>query len=353
MHGALNRLKQELIDRPFTGRTYELLQFMVDQSLARIDDTSPQPVTFEALTLQSACASPAEREMAPKDWMPKRPVLEATLVRVQRALPLPHLQFGYAKGGGRGNPSLFWLELTQESPDQNDAVSVHGQALSIDYKRSGLAAVKPSLLIRWLMRDGQIRNRSSRGLTLLIGVLIGTLLWGLGLVSVLLALGLTHQPLTSSSLVILLVSLAGFWVGWKQLYEPWYRLLDERVVKAPNWVPAVLEDPCELEIFRHDKQRWIRLVRYTADCPLCGGEVELMPGKPDQRLPLVGRCIESPHIHVFSFDRTSLQGSYLGPILPPSHKRVRAHAGSPPTDERTDAPYPNERHQSSDGTSMR
>lgn len=315
MQSALSRLKQELTDRPFTGRTYELLQFMVNQSLARLDDTNTQPLTFEALALQSACASSTEREMLPKDWMPKRPVLEATLTRVQHALPLPHLQFGYAKGGGRGNPSLYWLELAV-APASFAPGTASESPPSVEYRRSAQGTVKPSLLIRWLMRDGQIRNRSPRGLTLLVGVLIGTLMWGLGLAAVLLALGLTHQPLTSSSLVILLVSLAGSWVGWKQLYEPWFRLLDERVVKAPYWVPAILEDPCELEIFRHDKERWIRLVRYVADCPLCGGTVELMPGKPDQCLPLVGRCLESPHIHVFTFDRTSLQGTYLGPALP-------------------------------------
>lgn len=323
MQSALNRLKQELTDRPFTGRTYELLQFMVDQSLTRLDAPNPQPLTFEALALQSACASPAEREMLPKDWMPKRSVLEAALTRVQHALPLPHLQVGYAKGGGRGNPSLYWLELAT-APEGDTSDSTPEPAPSVEYRRSAQGTVKPSLLIRWLMRGGQIRNRSPRGLTLLVGVLIGTLLWGLSLAAVLLALGLTHQPLTSSSLVILLVSLAGFWIGWKQLYEPWFRLLDERVVKAPHWVAAVLEDPCELEIFRHDKERWIRLVRYAADCPLCGGTVELMPGKPDQCLPLVGRCLESPHIHVFTFDRTSLQGTYLGPALPPA--RLVSHS---------------------------
>lgn len=31
------------------------------------------------------------------------------------------------------------------------------------------------------------------------------------------------------------------------------------------------------------------------------------------RLPLVGRCGESPYAHVFSFDRVRLKGTYLGP----------------------------------------
>ena len=35
-------------------------------------------------------------------------------------------------------------------------------------------------------------------------------------------------------------------------------------------------------------------------------------GKPDQKAPLVGRCREAPHAHVYSFDRVTLKGFFLG-----------------------------------------
>ena len=65
-----------------------------------------------------------------------------------------------------------------------------------------------------------------------------------------------------------------------------------------------------------DNLKWIRLVRYTADCPLCGGKIELASGRPEHKLPLVGRCTESPHYHVFTFDRMLCRGTYIGPPLP-------------------------------------
>lgn len=111
-----------------------------------------------------------------------------------------------------------------------------------------------------------------------------------------------------------------FWLVWKEVYQPWWRLLDDRVVNASHWVAAFAEDPCQLEMYRQAGEKWIRLVRFTADCPLCGGSVELRPGKPEHRYPLVGRCLESPHYHVFSFDRSHLLGTYIGPPLPETLK---------------------------------
>ncbi|MOA46942.1 hypothetical protein D3C78_1695210 [compost metagenome] len=93
-------------------------------------------------------------------------------------------------------------------------------------------------------------------------------------------------------------------------------MVDERVVKAPAALLSFWEDPAELEMHRDsEKQQWTRFVRFSGDCPLCSGRVLLMPGKPEFRFPLVGRCSESPYAHVFSFDRARLSGVYLGPAL--------------------------------------
>jgi len=135
---------------------------------------------------------------------------------------------------------------------------------------------------------------------------------------ILLGFSLPEHPLTTGSLIALLLTLLGFWVGWKELYAPWFRVVDDCVVKAPLWVMALTEESCELEMFRQENFRWTRLVRFSADCPICGSNLELRPGKPDQNYPLVGRCIESPYAHVYSFDRMTLRGTYLGPVSSPS-----------------------------------
>lgn len=107
------------------------------------------------------------------------------------------------------------------------------------------------------------------------------------------------------------------WFIWANFYAPWWRLVDDRVIKAPSALLSILEDSAELEMHRDSEgQQWTRFVRFSADCPICSGRVLLMPGKPDQALPIVGRCIESPYSHVYSFDRVRLSGTYLGCEVP-------------------------------------
>lgn len=78
---------------------------------------------------------------------------------------------------------------------------------------------------------------------MLLGISIETICWALCLAMILLSLGVSSQPLTAGSLILLTLAFAGFWFGWNSLYEQWFRLVDERIVKAPNWVPAFLKIP--------------------------------------------------------------------------------------------------------------
>lgn len=61
-----------------------------------------------------------------------------------------------------------------------------------------------------------------------------------------------------------------------------------------------------------DKLKVARITEFTAICPICSGVIDLANGKPDQKQPLVGRYREAPHAHVYSFDRMSKQGYFLG-----------------------------------------
>lgn len=316
MNQALLQLKHALVECHAQGRAYDVLAFMADQGLTRSPEAN-QKLTFEAGALQAGAAPAHERDQEAKDWVPREVALRAALERAQQSLPDPRIVLGYKKGLGRGNRSLYWLELSTEATEETDSGTDQSPPRkSVTYRRSEKGAVKPSSLVRWLMKDGEFRNMSPSGITMLLGISIGTICWALCLAMILLGLGVSSKPLTAGSLILLILAFAGFWFGWKSLYEPWFRLVDERIVKAPNWLPALFEAPCELEMYGQRKARWTRLVRYNADCPMCGGEIELVPGRPDQRLPLVGRCIESPHAHVFTFDRTTLRGAYIGPVLP-------------------------------------
>ena len=61
-----------------------------------------------------------------------------------------------------------------------------------------------------------------------------------------------------------------------------------------------------------DGYKVARVTEFIATCPICSAPIELADGKPDQKAPLVGRCREAPHAHVYSFDRVTLKGFFLG-----------------------------------------
>jgi uncharacterized membrane protein YqaE (UPF0057 family) len=308
---ALQRLKSHLVESPARGRAYEILLFMVDSCLERPD--SDEKLTFEADMLLKSCGTAAEREMDPKDWIPNIKVLRRALTLAQPETE-PRLQMGYTAGGGRGVVSLYWLELP--SPNVTAQEPETAPFSTVIYRRSAKGSIKPSLAAQLFLRDGEMRNLSARGITFLSSILLGSAFWVATLGIMLLSLSLREGPVTMGSLISLLLTLLGFVFGWYQIYAPWFRVINDCVVKAPLWITSFGADGCELEMFRHDKYRWTRLVRFSTDCPICGSNVELQPGKPDQNYPLVGRCVESPHAHVYSFDRMTLRGIYLGPVFP-------------------------------------
>ncbi len=319
----LKRLKHHLTENPSRGRAYEILSFMADAHLARPD--YDQKLAFEAKALLAGCGTAAEQETDPKDWVPSITILRRALGLAQPSSTGQRLQIGYKPGGGRGVVSLYWLEL--EPQDDTVQTPEIEPSSTVTYRRSAKGSIKPSLAARLFLRDGEMRNLSVRGITFLSSILLGSAFWVAMLGVLLLSLSLRDGPISMGSLLTLLLTALGFIFGWHHIYAPWFRVIDDCVVKAPLWVMAMSEDGCELEMFRHEKSRWTRLVRFSADCPWCGSNIELKAGKPDQHYPLVGRCIESPHAHVYSFDRMTLSGTYLGPLF----SSVAASHSAPPT----------------------
>jgi hypothetical protein len=71
----------------------------------------------------------------------------------------------------------------------------------------------------------------------------------------------------------------------------------------------VLEDVRDLANAKAPKR--IDLVKYTSECPICGGRVVVGSGGFRFWARLVGRCQRSPREHVFSFDHVTEVGSRL------------------------------------------
>ncbi|MDE3736405.1 hypothetical protein PSH28_07365 [Pseudomonas resinovorans] len=324
MQDVMRCLQEELNDAPADTKAHRILQFMVQAKLAEMEKGRCEPQVFSRSALLLNVEGDLKGQTTnPTTWLPPG-LLErflesrqsALLDRLQRAGQdqMPVIRTNDGKGG-KGIERAYWLDVAPlpEGIEADEPVRLLSR---IEYRRTEAGEVKPSWLMRLVFRKGELKNRSWRGLLLLASILFGILLLGLwflvGVWSVSsLDQGLTLRQLASTAFFVLCV-----WFMWGSFYAPWWRLVDDRVIKAPTALISLLEDSAELEVHRDSEgAQWTRFVRFSGDCPLCTGRVLLMPGEPDQVLPLVGRCVESPYAHVFSFDRVRMQGAFIGPPL--------------------------------------
>ena len=318
-------LDEELRQSPAPEvKAYKVIQFLLEASIAALEKGNQDPQTFDRATLLKILdpkLAAAGRD--PARWLSTATLetfLDARMNSIRRRAEhmglkhLPVIASSEAKGGA-GNQRIYWLATrpVEASDGGSLVVQAHRQ---IVYTRTENGEVQPAWFLRLIFRKGVLENRSWRGLMMFITVLLGIgalLLWVLASMWSLSALdqALTLRQLVSSFLVICLA-----WCIWRGLHQPWVELVDNRVVKAPAVLLALKEDSAELEMYRDEAKRpWTRFVRFSSDCPFCGGRVLLAEGRPDHLMPLVGRCGESPHAHVFSFDRARLSGCYIGPPL--------------------------------------
>ena len=119
------------------------------------------------------------------------------------------------------------------------------------------------------------------------------------------------KPITTQSIVIIILMIAiPYWVWFGKLV-PFFRLFDDRIRDASDSMLSLEEKEAQLEFYKEGDIRVIRIVRYSSDCSICGAEVYLDDGSPDFPRRMVGRCAESPREHVFSFDRVTRKGAVL------------------------------------------
>jgi len=216
-----------------------------------------------------------------------------------------------ASSGGAGNSSTYAMDFIRlpEVEGQTAPLPPGG----IAYVRD--VTLRPAFWVKPLVKAGFALKGWRRYLFLGYG------LGGLAFVGCILALLwtiITTQAtrLPSSELFTLLL-LAGMvtWIGHTFL-RPFWRLIDLRIIMAPDALLSLRERGVQLEATKETTAdggslRVIRLVRYSARCPICGEDVHLQDGRKEFPGRLVGRCDEHPAEHVFSFDRHTKVGKPL------------------------------------------
>jgi len=222
----------------------------------------------------------------------------------------------YISDGGRKNPSSYWI-VKMPLPEIDDEVPLFqleehskNEQSHIHYELEEKGDVKPAWIAKWLLHNGQIRLSIRH----IWGILICLLLLGGGTVvlSFISWLGLTiPKPITTRELTALISTFGLPYLVWVVFIKPWWSLFDDRIVVAPELLVSMEEKSAQIELFRDGDLRMIRLVRYSAPCPICGATIHLGKGDPDYPRRLVGRCYESPREHIFSFDRVTQKGIVL------------------------------------------
>ena len=170
---------------------------------------------------------------------------------------------------------------------------------------------------RWIMPGGE---RIIRGPArwILSGYIISLLLLQLSL------LMLTVLYATISETTILSTINTVLWTGisisfaWLVL-KPKMRQTDLRTMPAWNWLLLKKGSPAWIDRIRVPvkgrperayESNW-QLVRWLADCPICGAELELRQNSHVRPGELTGCCMESCDEHSFTFDRVTLEGKPL------------------------------------------
>jgi hypothetical protein len=309
-------------------KPHRILRALAEESLKKAD-LEEEKRRFTNKDIVAAANEPTQENKANKwvNWnktvLPYWNTKKKFVIQLAREKGLnsyPELGFYIPEKAGRGNESLYWLkaEPLPESKDNEEKQSSEleqGKArdksrISFQYDLAENGEVKPIWWAKRLFHDGQILL-SRWHIWIIIGwlIILGGSAVALSYIS---WLGLTiPRPVTTRELTALITIFVLPYTVWIVFIKPWVRLFDDRIVVAPDLLVAMEQKSAQLELFREGDMRMIRLVSYTAPCPICGSTIHLDKGEPDFSRRLVGRCTESPREHIFSFDRVTQKGTSL------------------------------------------
>ncbi len=218
------------------------------------------------------------------------------------------------KHSGRGRHRAQWslqaYELPtpstgESSPPEQATPRMTPDEVTYDFTPPG--GVRPSWLAWPWLRHGRFETRSPVGL-LWLGSVVAAILALVSASWLVWAMSQSTRPLMTADLASLLLVGLGIVALWLLYVRPSLLLVEDRIRPAPDALVAFSETRgAQIEFTKAEGKRVVQLVRYSAACPICAGELELRPASTDARR-LVGRCNESPREHVYSFDRVTRRG---------------------------------------------
>lgn len=332
-------LKKQLIKVRSETHTYDQFMTLMDMTLQylqnHIDDDEIYPVTRKQLLENLQEKGKYLQEIDAQKFIKPNKIqeqLEQIIFLDQRPIQ-PLMDLGYIpilvvnkSTGGRGKSSYFYFDIKEISSsdyeeviDNEDDDEFKQDISIIHYQRKIPKQIKPALLIRLFFNDGELKMYSIKGFLFMITMMLSFVFDLLIVIyAILVILFIRDIAITLWQAIVILVFIPFAYLNWFYFFRPLNNLITHRIVKAPMFFININVDNAEIEFFREKYTRKeqaynvARLTEITATCPICTAPIILADGKPDQKAPLVGRCKEAPHAHVYSFDRMTMKGYFLG-----------------------------------------
>lgn len=340
---VFNELHDQLMNYPRDTLWDTYLKIIVSEQLRKIE-YSDEAFEPEKLSRQQIYAKAKNIDEKSVDSQTAKNAvktlkLEATLeafINDQPDCKKAFITLGYkpiivtsASGGGSKNKTLLWMDIQTFDSEQSEQEQIDKLATvkadsdieededlsTITYERKATSDIKPSLFTKLFFRQGELKMLSFKGILLMLLLLLSFFLDILiAIYAVFVVMLMNEIPnlgLWQAFLFAILIPVA--YLNWRYFFMPLYLLPYHRVIKAPMFFANVNVDNADIEMYRNkDKLNVARVTEFTATCPICSGTIILAQGRPDQKSPLVGRCKEAPHAHVYSFDRMTMKGYFLG-----------------------------------------
>lgn len=222
--------------------------------------------------------------------------------------------------GGAKKENLLWLDIQkitenhQVFDEKDDELE---QFYEIRYERKQPNNQYLSWFFRFFFKNGELKMWTVKGVLLMLTIML--LFLGEILLLILATIILMYAPQIPTfsllQLVVIIAIIPYTYLSIKVFFIPFNNLVEHRhkVIKAPFLFCNINADNVDVELYKgSDGYNIAKVTEFTSICPICSAPIILMNGKPDQKAPLVGRCQEAPHAHVYSFDRVLMKGYFLG-----------------------------------------
>ena len=217
-----------------------------------------------------------------------------------------------SSSGGASNPTYYWIE-----PNELDTQTIAHEKEILDYEvpEGGLRYFPEQSSLpfysKWLGSIDLLGWKRGLWVALIFLMYMPLIFVGITplLISVLPSWQTVIVELFTLSVLFLLISVF--------VLNPIHRMIQKRVIRAPEILALTTFDNLLLE-FRtirdndnKPQHKQIKLISYTAKCPVCNGKIEIESGGLTYWGRLVGKCNDSPREHIFSFDHITRTGSPL------------------------------------------